>query len=124
MPAITIVFGEMTPVDVMSNGDDGRNCPLPTKDPELNARNKEKAIEAANYRYPADSVAFRMSEVCGNCAAYNQTEDVLECIGDESGDLGYCQLLKFVCSSDYTCDKWATGGPITSEIEDDYNEIL
>jgi hypothetical protein len=31
MPAITIVFGEMTPVDVMSNGDDGRNCPLPPK---------------------------------------------------------------------------------------------
>jgi hypothetical protein len=43
MPAITIVFGEMTPVDKMSSDDDGRNCPLPTKDPELNAQNKEKA---------------------------------------------------------------------------------
>jgi hypothetical protein len=124
MPAITIIFGEMTPVDKMSNDDEGRNCPLPTQDPELNAQNKEKAIETANYRDPADSGAFRLTDVCGNCAAYNQTEDILECIGDESGDLGYCQLLKFVCSSDYTCDKWAAGGPITSEIEDDYNEIL
>ena len=77
MPAITIVFGEMTPVDVMSNDDDGRNCPLPTKDPELNSRNKEKAIESANYRDPADSGGFRQPEVCGHCAAYNQTEDVL-----------------------------------------------
>lgn len=124
MPAITIVFGEMTPVDIMSNGDDGRNCPLPTTDPDLNARNKDKAVETANYRDPADSGAFRLTDVCGNCAAYNQTEDVLDCIGDDSGGLGYCQLLKFVCSSDYTCDKWAAGGPITSEIEDDYNEIL
>jgi hypothetical protein len=124
MPAITIVFGEMTPVDKMSNDDDGRSCPLPTKDPNLNAENKKKAIKEANYRDPEDSGAFRLSDVCGNCAAYNQTEDVLECIGDESGDLGYCQLLKFVCSSDNTCDKWAAGGPITSEIEDDYNEIL
>jgi hypothetical protein len=123
MPAITIVFGEMTPVDVMSN-DNGRNCPLPTKDPELNARNKEKAIETADYRDPADGGAFRLTDVCGNCAAYNQTEDVLACIGDDSGELGYCQLLKFVCSSDYVCDKWATGGPITSDIEDNYNEIL
>lgn len=119
MPAITIVFGEMTPVDMMSSDDDGRNCPLPTKDPDLNARNKKRAVDVADYRD-----AFGSAEICGNCAAYNQTEDVLECIGDESGDLGYCQLLKFVCSSDYTCDKWAAGGPITSEIEDDYNEIL
>ena len=124
MPAITIVFGEMTPVDKMEENEDGKSCPLPTQDPELNAMNKEKAVETADYRDPADSGAFRLTEVCGNCAAYNQTEDMLECIGDESGDLGYCQLLKFVCSADHTCDKWAEGGPITSEIDNDYGEYL
>lgn len=124
MPAITIVFGEMTPVDKMEEREDGKSCPMPTQDADLNASNKEKAVATANYHDPSMDGGFRLSDVCGNCAAYNQTEDILECIGDESGDLGYCQLLKFVCSSDHTCDKWVTGGPITSEIEDDYNEIL
>ena len=124
MPAITIVFGEMTPVDKMEENEDGKSCPVPTQDPELNARNKEKAVKVAAYRDPADSGAFRLTDVCGNCAAYNQTEDMLDCIGDESGDLGYCQLLKFVCSADHTCDKWVEGGPITSDVENDYGEYL
>jgi len=124
MPSITIMFGEMTPVDKMEENEEGRSCPIPTQDPDLNARNKEEAMDTSGYRDPADSGAFKLTDVCGNCAAYNQTEDMLECIGDESGDLGYCQMLKFVCSSDYTCDKWVTGGPITSELDDDYNEIL
>ena len=124
MPSITIMFGEMTPVDKMEENEEGRSCPIPTQDPDLNARNKEETMDTSGYRDPADSGAFKMTDVCGNCAAYNQTEDMLECIGDESDDLGYCQMLKFVCSSDHTCDKWVTGGPITSELDDDYNEIL
>ena len=124
MPSITIMFGEMTPVDKMEENEEGRSCPIPTQDPDLNARNKEEAMDTSGYRDSADSGAFNLTDVCGNCAAYNQTEDMLECIGDESGDLGYCQMLKFVCSSDHTCDKWVTGGPITSELDDDYNEIL
>ena len=124
MPTLTITFGEMTPIDKFEEKEGGARCPLPTKDSRLNAENKAAAVEEANYRDPAGDGGFRSDEVCGNCAAYNQTEDVLECIGDESGDLGYCQLLKFVCSSQNVCDKWATGGPITSDIEDDYNENL
>ena len=124
MPSITIMFGEMTPVDKMEENEEGRSCPIPTQDPDLNARNKEEAMDTSGYRDPADSGDFKLTDVCGNCAAYNQTEDMLECIGDESDDLGYCQMLKFVCSSDHTCDKWVTGGPITSELDDDYNEIL
>ena len=124
MPSITIVFGEMTPVDKMEEDDDGMSCPLPTKDSRLNAENRAKAVEMEDYRDPAGDGGFKLSKVCGNCAAYNQTDDMLECIDDESGETGYCQMLKFVCSSENVCDKWVTGGPITSEIEDDYNEIL
>lgn len=124
MPSITIMFGEMTPVDKLEEKENGKKCPMPTQDSELNSENKQRAMEIANYRDPSNDGGFKLTEVCGNCAAYNQTEDMLECIGDESGSTGYCQLLKFVCSSENTCDKWATGGPITSDIEDDYNEIL
>jgi len=55
---------------------------------------------------------------------YNQTEEMLECLGDESGNTGYCQLLKFACKSENTCDEWVEGGPITSESQETYRDIL
>ena len=124
MPSITITFGEMTPVDKYEETEDGLSCPLATKDSDLNNKNREEAIEVADYRDPLESGASRLSDVCGNCAAYNQTEEILDCIGDDSGQVGYCQLLKFCCSAEYTCDKWVEGGPITSDLENDYGEYL
>jgi hypothetical protein len=55
---------------------------------------------------------------------YNQTEDMLECIGDDSGDVGYCQRLKFCCSSENTCSEWVEGGPITSDLQEEYKDNL
>lgn len=125
MPTIQIsILPDMIPVDKYDDDDDGKSCPLPTKDPELNEENKEAAIENASYRDPADSGAFRLSDVCGNCKAYNQTEEMLECIGDESGDLGYCQIHKFVCEAAYTCDDWVEGGPMTSDIQETYRDNM
>jgi hypothetical protein len=112
------------PVDQMDYDDEGNNCPLPTQDPDLNEDNKMAAVEDANYRDPASDDGFRVTELCANCGAYNQTEDMLECIGDESGDLGYCQIYKFVCAASHTCDKWVKGGPITSEAQQGYRDIL
>lgn len=125
MPTIQIsVIPDLIPVDQYSDDDDDKSCPLPTKDAELNETNKEEAIETANYHDPADSGAFRPSEVCGNCKAYNQTEDVLDCIGDDSGDLGYCQIYKFVCKATHTCDDWVEGGPMTSESQETYKDNM
>jgi hypothetical protein len=112
------------PVDSMEETEEGNTCPLPTQDAELNAENREIAVEEHNYREPNTGVASRSDQVCGNCSAYNQTEDTLECIGDDSGDLGYCQLLKFVCKSENVCDSWAEGGPITSDIQEEYKDYL
>ena len=127
MPTIQIsILPDLIPVDKYMDDDDngGKACPLPTQDEELNAENREAAIDAANYRDPAESGSSRLNDVCGNCKAYNQTEDILECIGDESGDLGYCQIHKFVCESAYTCDDWVEGGPMTSEVEDTYRDNM
>jgi hypothetical protein len=124
MPTIQIsILPDMVPVDQYDD-DDGKNCPLPTQDEELNAENREVAIEKANYRDPADGGAFRVTEVCGNCKAYNQTEEILDCIGDDSGEVGYCQIYKFLCSADYTCDDWVEGGPMTSENQQTYRDNL
>jgi len=124
MPTIQIsILPDLVPVD-QYNDDDDSSCPLPTRDADLNATNKEQAVDAADYRDPTDGGAFRFSEVCGNCNAYNQTEEMLDCIGDDSGDLGYCQIYKFVCAADHTCDDWVEGGPMTSESQQTYPDNL
>ena len=116
---IRVISEEGTPVDEM---EEGSNCPRATRDPELNAENKQEAIDEYGYRDPADDGGFRLTNICGNCGAYNQTEDMLECIGvdDDEDSLGYCQIFKFVCESMYTCDKWVSGGPIKTDLQNEY----
>ena len=71
-----------------------------------------------------DYKAAVTGDKCGNCGMYNQTADMLECIGDDSGDVGYCQLLKFCCISANTCSEWVEGGPITSDLQGEYKDNL
>lgn len=121
---IKILPEEEMEVDKYEEDDEGGSCPVPTKNAEINAENKAEAVEYANYREPEPGAAFRQDEVCGSCGAYNQTEDMMECIGDESGNTGYCQKWKFVCEKTYTCDSWVKGGPITSKMQETYNEYF
>ena len=118
------ILPDGVPVDSMEETEEGNSCPLPTQDEELNAENREMAVEDHNYRDTSMSLTSTSDKVCGTCSAYNQTDDILECIGDDSGDLGYCQLLKFVCKSENVCDSWAEGGPITSDIQEEYKDYL
>jgi hypothetical protein len=73
-----------------------------------------------------DSAKEAKSSLCGNCAAFDQRKDTLDCIAQgigsdqgaddptiDAGDLGYCRFLKFKCASRRTCDAWVTGGPLT-----------
>ena len=116
--SIKISPDEEMEVDKMEEGDDGSMCPLATQDEELNADNKQECIDEANYG-EGDS-----SSICANCGSYNQTDEMMDCMEDDSGDVGYCQKWKFVCESDNTCDLWVTGGPITSKKQPKYKEYL
>ena len=49
---------------------------------------------------------------------------MMDCMDDDSGDIGYCQKWKFMCQSDNVCDSWVKGGPITSEKQSNYKEYL
>ena len=126
MPTITITFtgGKELSVDDYEDNDEGMSCPIATQDADVNEASKMQAVEDANYRDPAEDGGFRNDESCGNCGAYNQMDDMLECIGDESGALGYCQIYKFVCSAEHTCDDWVKGGPITSAAQQAYKETF
>jgi hypothetical protein len=112
------------PVDTMQDDDEGNTCPLPTQDEDLNAENKMIAMDEYGYREPNNSVAFRNDQSCGSCGMYNQTSDMQNCINDDSGETGYCQLLKFVCNNENTCNEWVEGGPITSDTQEDYKDNL
>ena len=92
-----------TPVDQMQDA-----CPLATQDAELNEDNKRMAIAEHQYGAPVNS-----EEVCGVCSSFNISPDMQDCMQDDSGEVGYCQSLKFMCSASNSCAVFAPGGPMT-----------
>lgn len=122
-------------------------CPAATQDVHVNLENRQHAIDEYYYG-PANpdkpgaywkqaAKRWKISETeaksmrCGNCAAFDRTKKMLDCIekgiktghyGDEPGidaratvnkaQLGYCNVFKFKCAADRSCTAWLTGGPI------------
>ena len=114
-------------------------CPMPTKDVGLNLKNRQKAIKGQHYG-PANPslknekfwaakakmwddipVSEAKTMLCGNCAAFDRSPEMLKCIKGgmedqtpdsydavEAGTLGYCHMLKFKCAAARTCDAWVT----------------
>lgn len=117
-------------------------CPRETQDIAANLANRKKAIQTAMYgpmnpNEPNEDYWKKLGEEfgtsleeakksrCGNCAAFNITTRMQECIaqglGNEQGDewatidagqLGYCEAFDFKCASARTCKAWIVGGPI------------
>jgi len=134
-------------------------CPLATRDLTLNLKNRGKAIDKAMYgpmnpNEPNDDYWRKMASkwdtapeeaktmLCGNCAAFNQTEEMLKCIDtglapdrmkdamevQEAGGLGFCEIFDFKCAAKRTCAAWIVGGPITDkegemEEDDEYSDM-
>jgi hypothetical protein len=130
-----------------------QSCPMPTQDVTLNLKNRAKAITTAAYgpenpalpntaywQKKADtwdvSIADAKKSRCGNCAAFNVSDKLKECIANGIGmeadpwgtiklaDLGYCEIFDFKCAGTRTCDAWVVGGPNTgSENEGDQEDM-
>jgi len=124
-------------------------CPLATQDVSHNLMNRNQAFIMYGYGPPnpaEPNLAFWLKKAamynvtvpealtmrCGNCSAFIQTTQMLDCIKtglekapeDEGGyddiviasaDLGFCELFAFKCAATRTCDAWLVGGPITDE---------
>lgn len=124
-------------------------CPIATQDVKVNLKNRDWAFKNVGYG-PANpdepnsafwnakanewqtEVKQAKSMRCGNCSAFIQTPQMLECIRVgideekdsyaedvvESAGLGFCELFDFKCADTRTCNAWLIGGPITeSEME-------
>jgi len=122
-------------------------CPVETQDIAANLRNRKKAIDTAMYgpmnpNEPNEDYWIKLGQEfntspeeakksrCGNCAAFNVTTRIKDCIakglgkdqGDEwatidAGDLGYCEAFDFKCASKRTCKAWIVGGPLDDSKE-------
>jgi hypothetical protein len=117
-------------------------CPPATYDIKLNIENRQKCIDEANYgplnpnesneeywQAKADQFKGSIEEakkaLCGNCAFFYRTPEILKCIAEglgeevdpyeaiEAGEIGYCEAYDFKCAASRTCDAWVVGGPIT-----------
>lgn len=127
-------------------------CPIETQDVKENLKKRDWAFKNVGHG-PANpelsngafwnnkanewqtSLSQAKSMRCGNCSAFIQTPEMLECIRSgidketdsfaqdvvDSANLGFCELFDFKCAADRTCSAWLVGGPITSsnvEIDD------
>ena len=139
-------------MDQMMNQNDTSQCPAPTQDITLNLKNRAKAITTAKYGpenpdLPNEAYWKRMADEwdvstedakksrCGNCAAFNVSDKIKQCIADgigneadpwgtiELADLGYCQIFDFKCASNRSCRAWIVGGPNTGEAKDEDEEM-
>ena len=112
-----------------------------TQDIKLNIENRQNAIDDATYgpQNPNEpnedywkkkakmfqgDITDAKKALCGNCAFFIQTKEMLNCIAEgiggddawdsiDAGDLGFCEAFDFKCAANRTCDAWVVGGPIT-----------
>lgn len=121
-----------------------RGCPPATQSIDVNLKNRKKAIDEYMYgpldpnepnqefwnkiaaEWNMDDPEDAKSARCGNCAAFDVTDDIKDCIARgigaeggsnpmdtvDAGELGYCKFLKFKCAALRTCSAWVEGGPI------------
>ena len=133
-------------------------CPISTQDIKENLKNRDWAFKnvgygAANPELPNDefwankadewqcSVEEAKTMRCGNCAAFIQTPEMMECIvkgiqkeeSDEetyanevvnAAELGYCELFEFKCAADRTCSAWLVGGSIKDKMTTKQKQML
>ena len=127
-----------------ADGITGDICPAATATPLINLQNRRDAIETGHFG-PLDpslpnndywqnaaaewnaSIEFVKHARCGNCAAFNITTAMRECISAgsqsldawvlvEAGQLGYCEVFDFRCAAKRRCNMWVAGGPLTDDL--------
>jgi hypothetical protein len=132
---------------IMSESDTSQ-CPMATQNITLNLKNRAKAITTAKYgpenpnlpnnaywKSLADEWDVSVEDAkkcrCGNCAAFNVSDKMKECIANgigneadpwgtiELAELGYCEIFDFKCAANRSCRAWIVGGPNTGEGESD-----
>ena len=132
-------------------------CPDATQDIKLNLKKRNWAFKNVGYgpanpnedndEFWQDRADEWQTDVdqartmrCGNCAAFIQTPEMIQCIVSgiepeeaeqdlteqviDAADLGYCELFHFKCAAARTCSAWLSGGPITRKMSDKQKDMI
>lgn len=132
-------------------------CPDATQDIKLNLKKRNWAFKNVGYgpanpnedndEFWQDRADEWQTDVdqartmrCGNCAAFIQTPEMIQCIVSgiepeeaeqdlteeviDAADLGYCELFHFKCAAARTCSAWLSGGPITRSMSDKQKDMI
>ena len=96
-----------------------QDCEEPMTDSELNTENKAKAALDPEVAYIDPESARKIVELaeegrlCGNCMAFDVSDNAKACGVDVDGGFGYCIGYDFMCHKDKTCLSHVVGGPKT-----------
>ena len=132
-------------------------CPDATQDIKLNLKKRNWAFKNVGYgpanpnedndEFWQDRADEWQTDVdqartmrCGNCAAFIQTPEMIQCIVSgiepeeaeqdlteeviDAADLGYCELFHFKCAAARTCSAWLSGGPITRSMSGKQKDMI
>ena len=131
MEDLTSGINQMVDEDAMEDEmgeDEDFSCPLSTQDEELNAENRQSAIDEFSYG-PAVGSWEKKKASCGVCEYYNIRAEMMSCVLDgleidEHAEVGYCTKLDFTCAADNMCNAYEKGGPMTDYEDMDENKPL
>ena len=95
-------------------GESEMDCPKETKNSDLNEKNKKKIVIEHQYGEQTEE-AKEKGQNCGNCVAFDISKRMKDCVGDNTGQVGYCWMHQFMCSGKKWCNTWVEGGPIKED---------
>jgi len=92
---------------------DDMQCPEASMNPQLDVTNREEATNNSDIAYAVNGGTSDMG--CANCALFDISKRMQQCVQDGSESSGYCWENSFNCDSAAVCNKYETGGPIIDD---------
>jgi len=88
-------------------------CPESTLNPQLDVSNREQATANPDIGY--NPTGGTQENACGNCALFDVSQRMQQCMQEGGETAGYCWTNQFKCEASAICNKWEQGGPITDD---------
>lgn len=94
-------------------GSSSAECPESTLNPQLDISNRDNATADSNIAY--NVTGGSQENACGNCALFDVSQRMKQCMQDGGETTGYCWANQFKCEASAICNKYQEGGPITED---------
>ena len=96
-----------------TGGDTSAECPESTINPQLDISNRDNAVADPNIAY--NVTGGSQENACGNCALFDVSQRMKQCMQDGGETTGYCWSNQFKCEASAVCNNHQPGEPITED---------